>query len=135
MIGLLLITLISYGAVTKWVFQNKAIPKSTTARLDTSATMTLGYANTVNLLTSAVGTDSLTIYIAVDGLWNGVWDNGVVYDTLLKAGTTGKLITSKTLRFSGAETFKYETFRVRNSVTSKADSSAPLKYNQIIIGR
>ena len=125
----------AYAAMVTNIFNAKVFTTSESAGKDTSSTYTLNYYDNVNLVTTATGTDSIKIWIDVDGYANGKWELGVIKDTLSKLGTTGSHANTTELRGVSVGLGGYEAFRVRNAITSYADSSSALSYSQWIVAR
>lgn len=137
-LGVLAATALMYGAIAKWVFNGESVTTSAAATLDTSSVITLSNTESVELVTTMIGTDSFKIITYVDGYFKGAWVNAIGQDSLINANGGGYNTKGYALRGYGTNLIKgYESIRIRNSTSTGGadDSTAPLKYYQMVIGR
>lgn len=129
---------IMYAAFAVWVFNGETFTTSADAAADTSALINLKGFETIELVTSVTGTDSVKIKTYVDGYFNGKYALSLYHDSLIIDNGTGNYTEGYQLRGYGTNILDgYERIRIRNYVSSGGadDSSSALSYSQQIIGR
>ena len=109
---------------------------SDVSRTDTSWTLSLSYAKAVEVVTSAVGADSIKLIIHVDGLIAGQWIK-LKSDSIHSGGsvtTTGMAVGTILRGYTANVIVGAEQIRVRNVLTA-VDSSSATSYEQHLILR
>jgi hypothetical protein len=137
-LGVIMASALVYAAISKWVFNGESVTTSAAATLDTSDVITLSNSEAVELVTTMIGTDSFKIITYVDGYFKGQWVNALAQDSLINANGANYNTKGLQLRGYGTNVLDgYESIRVRNSTSTGGadDSTAPLKYYQMVIGR
>lgn len=137
-IALVALSVVAWAYYAVWVFNGESYTIEAAAAADTSALINLKGYETIELIASVTGSDSVKIKTYVDGYFNGKYALSLYHDSLIVDNGTGNYTEGYQLRGYGTNVLDgYEKIRIRAYVSSGQvdDSVSALSYSMQIIGR